>query len=394
MVTFNSDSYYYTEIYTELAGDVDPSNDTCSHYSTTAMSPGDVIFELDVQAASGGDNYLVGCEFDGEYFYITGGTGFMPSPTVYVIDTAGNLISSDNQAAHSTGWGWRDIAWDYAYRDPNGIDTLYSSVNNNVDKWGYDFAGDSLIYYGAFPGPTNPNRALAYDGDDEWFFTATFRNPLYKFSKTNSNIQSDTNSWAMYGAAYDSDTTEGPWVWWHSQDDPGTGYQLTIHQMDPVTMVNTGVQLWPVPTMSATGVAGGLCYWSDFRGMDVLFGLNQGTPDHIYGVFLRMTPTGIEDEPGAESPFVFGFAPNMATVNKGHVPIAYTTTTPGHVSLKVYDGMGRLVQTLVNAHQPAGAQSLVWNNKDLHNRTVANGVYFLRLEAENNSATHKMILVK
>jgi len=84
----------------------------------------------------------------------------------------------------------------------------------------------------------------------------------------------------------------------------------------------------------------------------------------------------------------------MATVNKGHVPIAYTTTTPGHVSLKVYDGMGRLVQTLVNAHQPAGAQSLVWNNKDMHNRVVANGVYFLKLEAENTTAVHKMILVK
>ena len=388
-VTFNADSYYYTVIYTMLSGDSDPSNDTSAIYSTTAISPGDVIFELDAETITG-DIRLVGVEFDGEYFYVTGATDGVTATMVYVIDTAGNLVGSDNQAVHSTGWGWRDIAWDYAYRGPDRIDTLYSSVNNNVDKWGYDFVGDSMIYYGSFLGPQNPNRALAYDGDDGWFFTATFANPCYKFSKTNPNIQSVPNTWAIYGAAYDAGhpTTDGPWVWWHSQDNPGTGYSLMIHQMDPVTMAFTGYFLAPVPTMSATGTAGGLCYWSDFRGMDVLFGLNQGTPDHIFGVFVRMTPTGIEEELGVTSPLVFGFAP-MINPTRNQAVISYHTTKPGMVSLKVYDRTGRLVKTLVNNTQNPGTQTVTWDA-----RNMSNGVYFLRLEADNQTAVHKLILVK
>ncbi|MGD8979094.1 MAG: FlgD immunoglobulin-like domain containing protein, partial [candidate division WOR-3 bacterium] len=85
---------------------------------------------------------------------------------------------------------------------------------------------------------------------------------------------------------------------------------------------------------------------------------------------------------------------SMATVSRGRMPIAYSTTTPSHVSLKVYDGMGRLVQTLVNAQQPAGEKSVYWDNKDLSNRTVSNGVYFLKLEADNQAAVHKLILVR
>ena len=76
------------------------------------------------------------------------------------------------------------------------------------------------------------------------------------------------------------------------------------------------------------------------------------------------------------------------------MPVAYNTSTPGHVSLKVYDGMGRLVQTLVNAHQPAGEKLVAWDSKDLSNRTVANGVYFLKLEANDQTAVHKLILVR
>ena len=84
----------------------------------------------------------------------------------------------------------------------------------------------------------------------------------------------------------------------------------------------------------------------------------------------------------------------MATVSRGRMPIAYTTGVPAHVSLKVYDGAGRLVQTLVNSHQPAGEKSAYWDSRDLNQRQVSNGVYFLKLEADNQIAVHKLILVR
>jgi hypothetical protein len=104
--------------------------------------------------------------------------------------------------------------------------------------------------------------------------------------------------------------------------------------------------------------------------------------------------TGINEEPGTGQVAVFGFAPSMSTVHRDHVPISYSTTVPSHVSLKVYDNMGRLVRTLVDAQQPAGEKSVLWDNKDLNKRTVPNGVYFLKLSAEGKDAVHKLILVK
>jgi hypothetical protein len=105
-------------------------------------------------------------------------------------------------------------------------------------------------------------------------------------------------------------------------------------------------------------------------------------------------PTGISERPGSGSVAVFGFAPGMSTVHRNHVPICYSTTAPSHVSLKVYDNTGRLVRTLVDTQQPAGEKSVLWDNKDLNKRTVANGVYFLKLEAQGETAVQKLVFLK
>ena len=84
----------------------------------------------------------------------------------------------------------------------------------------------------------------------------------------------------------------------------------------------------------------------------------------------------------------------MANPVRDHSTIAYTTTALGRVSLKIYDSAGRLVNTLVNSVEQAGAKTVIWDTHDDNHRTVANGVYFLKLEAENQTAVHKLILVK
>ena len=275
---------------------------------------------------------------------------------------------------------------------PDRIDTLYASVDPNVDYFGIDLTGGVLSYYGNSPGAQNPNRALAYKPDSGWFYTANFSSNCYKFTKAGVIAQSVPNTFAMYGAAYDP---EGPYVWWHSQDDPGTGFACQISQMDPQTMTWIGSPFgFTMPAGLTDAIAGGLCYYHGFRGsMDVLFALLQGTPnDYIVGILVRTT--GIEGKPGQALPLAFGFAPSMATVSRGRMPIAYTMEAPAHVSLKVYDGMGRLVQTLVNSHQPAGEKSVYWDSKDLNQRQVSNGVYFLKLEADDQTAVHKLILVR
>jgi len=109
---------------------------------------------------------------------------------------------------------------------------------------------------------------------------------------------------------------------------------------------------------------------------------------------INWLQTGIEEIPIKDTPYAFGFAPSMANPVRGRSPIAYNTSAPGRVSLKVYDSAGRLVKTLINSVESAGAKTVLWDAKDDNQRAVANGIYFFKLDAEGQTATHKLILVK
>ncbi len=390
--TFGPDAFFYTEIFTDLTGDADPSNDTAFVYSWTAMGLGEIIFELDVETPTG-DNQLLGVEFDGTYFYVTGGGGGTDPNKVYVLDVAGNLIWTMDQPGHSTGWGWRDLAWDNAYSGPDKIDTLWASVDPNVDGFSIDLTTGTLTHHISYSGQQSPNRALAWMDDSLWFWTANFSSSVYWFDKF-GNSGSASNTYAMYGAAYDTDPIDGGWVWWHSQDDPGTGWDGQISQFDPQTMSFTGLIFGYNPTTIVPTTAGGLCFYEGFMDYDVLFALVQGTPDAIIGLYVR-DHIGIAEKPVEETPLVFGLnriAPNP--VSDG-ATVTYTTTKRGPVSLKIYNSAGRLVRTLIDSkNESAGYKTVYWDGTDDNHRSVAAGVYFYRLTAENKTASDKMIVVR
>jgi len=286
-VSLAKDLLFYTEIYTQLAGDENPSNDTASVYTSTQLQLGDIIYEKEVQTPTG-DDQLLGVEYDGTYFYVTGGGGTVnPDPNyLYVLDTLGNLIWKMDQLT-PVGWGWRDLAWDNVYAGSDRIDTLYASCDAVVEKFGVDLTTGTLTNYGSYAGPENPNRALAWMDDNLWFYAANFAGPVYWFNKSVSNLGSVANTYTMYGSAYDTDLSDGGWIWWHSQDDPGTGWFGEIEQYDPSTQTFTGLTFGYQPTVTIPAYAGGLSFYEGFRNCDVLFALVQGDPDAIVGLYVR-----------------------------------------------------------------------------------------------------------
>jgi hypothetical protein len=69
--------------------------------------------------------------------------------------------------------------------------------------------------------------------------------------------------------------------------------------------------------------------------------------------------------------------------------IKYIITEPGLVSLKVYNGLGQEVTTLVNEKKPVGDYTIDWNAMGL-----IKGIYFGKLQNGNNTEVRKMILMK
>ena len=64
------------------------------------------------------------------------------------------------------------------------------------------------------------------------------------------------------------------------------------------------------------------------------------------------------------------------------------------VKVGVFNILGELVKTLINETEEAGFHSTNWDGRNESYNTVPSGVYFIRLEAEGNSQTRKIILLK
>ena len=69
--------------------------------------------------------------------------------------------------------------------------------------------------------------------------------------------------------------------------------------------------------------------------------------------------------------------------------IRYQVPAGTHVSLKVFDAMGKEVNVLVDQYQEAGHYSYTFDGSNL-----ASGVYFYQLETPGRRLIRQMILLK
>ena len=263
------------------------------------MDPGDILFDFDVQTPTG-DNQCLGVEFDGEYFWVTGGGAAADPNKLYKFDASGSLIDTFDQPGHSTSWGWRDLAFDGTY--------LYASVDTDVDQ----IDPVTGMYTGeTIPGPENPNRALAYDPATDHFFTANWGSPIYEFNRDGDIINTFANSLSLYGLAFDDFSPGGPYLWTYSQDgvDP---ILVQISQFDIAAGDYTGVTFEGL--YGTEGMAGGACFYVEDE-TAVFVGLTQGAPvDLVFGMDVTAST---EPELEIEMSGGFGVSAVITTVGAG-----------------------------------------------------------------------------
>jgi hypothetical protein len=88
---------------------------------------------------------------------------------------------------------------------------------------------------------------------------------------------------------------------------------------------------------------------------------------------------------------LYGCAPNPS---KNGTTLSFQLPRDTRVNLAVYSITGQLVKTLLSENRPAGHQSVKWNGRDNNGRSVSSGIYFYRLNADGNSATGKMVVIR
>jgi hypothetical protein len=68
---------------------------------------------------------------------------------------------------------------------------------------------------------------------------------------------------------------------------------------------------------------------------------------------------------------------------------SYRLTANSFVSLEVFDIIGRIVETLVSAHQGVGKYKVQWNASGM-----PSGIYFYQLRVGGNVQTKKMLIMR
>ena len=104
---------------------------------------------------------------------------------------------------------------------------------------------------------------------------------------------------------------------------------------------------------------------------------------------MRVTPLTTGVIPESELAKMFTLKQNYPNPFNPSTTISYQIPTQSHVTLKVFDLLGKEVATLVNGIEQPGNKSVVWDASN-----YPSGVYFYKLVTSNYEATKKMILVK
>lgn len=75
--------------------------------------------------------------------------------------------------------------------------------------------------------------------------------------------------------------------------------------------------------------------------------------------------------------------------------IEFAVARAGEVSLRIFDSKGQLVRTVLEtAFAGPATQRVIWDGRDDKGNTVGSGLYYYKLEAEDGTATRKMLLLK
>ncbi len=77
-----------------------------------------------------------------------------------------------------------------------------------------------------------------------------------------------------------------------------------------------------------------------------------------------------------------------------HTIISFTVPHKCHVSLKIYDAIGRMVTVLWDEETTAGNHLVNWGGRDQTGKAVSSGLYFYRMQTESFVKTRSLLLLK
>jgi uncharacterized protein (TIGR02145 family) len=128
-----------------------------------------------------------------------------------------------------------------------------------------------------------------------------------------------------------------------------------------------------------------------------VFMTNSGKEHILNGtgeITLPPETKGMSLEKRAIFPDVYALYQNYPNPFNPVTKITYQLPEESYVAVTIYNLAGQKVTTLVDGRRSAGFHAVDWYGENSKGESVASGLYFFRIEAENFSKTLKMLLLK
>ena len=188
-----------------------------------------------------------------------------------------------------------------------------------------------------------------------------------------------------------SDRAGGAICSWRS----APGYSVVAQRID-----NNGTPLWdPAGKLVATGTLG-WGWWGppmpdvETGGGGLITAWAQVVPDGYDLYAQRVTSTGHTVSVGANpasQDLALAIVPNPS---RGATVVAASSDRSRTARVVIFDLQGRIVRDLGRVSLERGQRTIQWDGRDAGSRPVRSGVFFARLESENESRTTRFAIVR
>jgi len=235
-------------------------------------------------------------------------------------------------------------------------------TNSSLDfRWGFDSCADNII-------SSNQDIALEKQLPEEFKFIQSTEQAFYLMKDIEiDNMQPSKDDIVL---AYNNDILVGSAVW--------DGEYTAV----------------PVMGKDASGLTDGFCESGDM----VEFKLYQHSTDEIIDLSGRvdnwssLLVTHVEKLSGTtlvELPSELTISPAYPNPFNPVTNVSYSIPDDGTVNVSIYDVSGRMIETLTSGFLNAGSYSVEWDAE-----LQPSGMYFLKVQYNNELRTEKIMLVK
>lgn len=294
--------------------------------------------------------------------------------------------------SHDAGNTWVTLA-----SGPGIISPFDWDVNNLQNNARYQVkvtVGDKDVYPSMKGFDVTENFTINIPGNDDLGPTVI---PQSIIMGANPMIVTATNNSLPFSAVV-SDSFSGlsqilsaEWSIGSNPDDPGDGAAMSVLDgtFDEVleTVVDTlRFEYIPGETQICS-------LW--IRGQDAASARAQNWGNALMRTFTVIDGQAIGiSESGEVVPISYALSSPLPNPFLRNVTIYYGIPKTKKVTLKVYNCLGQVVQTLVDGIVEPGFYTIHWDGRDDLNRKVSAGVYFYRLLTDDYTGTKKMVMIK